>query len=76
MRFQLITVKSCQNNKAGSEEISEYGYECNLLGLYYINADKNMITATDRYHNWSLILAWNYPAGLLSISVGVKSAKN
>ena len=39
----------------GNGEVLKYGYEYSLLDLYYINADKNMMTAINRY-NWLLIL--------------------
>ena len=69
-------VRNCQDNKISSGEVSEYGYKYNLLGLCYMDADKNTMTAINRYYNWSLVLIWSYSAGPLSINVGAKSAKN
>ena len=59
-----------------NREISEYNYECSLLDLYYMNADKNIMTATNRYHNWSLVLIWSYSAGPWNIGMGAKSVRN
>ena len=44
-------VRNCQDNKIDSEEILKYSYKYSLLDLYYMNVDKNIITATDKYYN-------------------------